>query len=110
MRLTGPYYRITVDHGTMYVPAAYIASLRPVVGKLCECARLQPQNAIHAIDATEGNVKGVMFPSSVDGWHVVIRLTMDALTIPYWLTTQELRELNVALSTQPLPGERTWMS
>lgn len=110
MRLTGPYYRVSVDHGTMYVPAAYIPSLRTVVGKLCECARLQAQNAIHAIDATEGNVKGIMFPSSVDGWHVVIRLTMDALTIPYWLTTQELRELNVALSAQPLPGERTWMS
>ena len=38
MRLTGPYYRITVDHGTIYVPAAYIPALRSVVGKLSECA------------------------------------------------------------------------
>lgn len=110
MRLTGPYYRITVDHGTIYVPSTTIPALRTVVGKLCECARVQAQNCIHAIEAADGNVRGIMFPSSADGWHVVIRLTMDSLTIPHWLTTQELRELNVALSTQPLPGERTWMS
>lgn len=110
MRLTGPYYRITVDHGTIYVPAATIPALRTVVGKLSECARVKAENCIHAIEATECNVKGIMFPSSADGWHVVIRLTMDGLTIPHWLTTQELRELNVALNTQPLSGERTWMS
>lgn len=105
MRLTGPYYRIAIDHGTMYVPAAYIPALRTVVGKLCECARVQPQNAIHAVEATEGNVKGVMFPSSVDGWHAVLRLTMDRLTMPHWLSVQELRELNVALSSQPMCSE-----
>lgn len=105
MRLTGPYYRITVDHSTMYVPETTIPALRTVVGKLCECARVQPQNIINAVEAVEGNVKGVMFPSLVDGWHVVIRLTMDRMTLPHWLSVQELRELNVALSATSMGSE-----
>ena len=108
MRLTGPYYRITVDHGTIYVPAATLPALRTVVGKLSECARVKEQNAIHAIEAAEGNVRGIMFPSSADGWHVTLRITADGLTVPYWLSCQELSELNAALTQLALTATPPW--
>lgn len=108
MRLTGPYYRIAVDHGTMYVPAATIPALRTVVGKLSECALVQAQNCIHAIEASESNVKGIMFPSSANGWHVTLRITADGLTMPHWLSCQELSELNIALTQLALTITPPW--
>ena len=45
-----------------------------------------------------GNVKGIMFPSSADDWHVTIRITADGLIMPHWLSCQEMSELNVALT------------
>lgn len=108
MRLTGPYYRISVDHGTIYVAAPNLPSLRTVVGKLSECARLKSENCIHAIEAAEGNVKGIMFPSSADGWHVTLRITADGLIMPHWLSCQELSELNVALTQLSLTHTPPW--
>jgi hypothetical protein len=108
MRLTGPYYRITIDHGTIYVPKDTIPDLRTVVGKLSECARVKAEDCLHAIEANEGVVTGTMFPSSVDGWHVSLRITDNGLTVPHWLSCQEMFELNVALTQLEVFGGPSW--
>lgn len=109
MKLTGPYYRIRSDQGTLFVPAPYISDLRVVVGKLSECARVQPQSYLDGIIASQGKIEGRLFPNSTNNWYVMLRILTDGFFMPHWFTANELSALNEALNAQPLPCERQWL-